>query len=102
MLRALKLQVPKKNLPWANGRPISWCYAYSDRLRFFVKMSETKALKNSKNQSQDWTEVLEKNQFRIGTEGSFWDQEHARDFEITGSKKNLSRANQMYLAVCVP
>ncbi len=53
MLRALKLQVPKKNLPWANGRPISWCYAYSDRLRFFVKMSETKAFKNSKNQSQD-------------------------------------------------
>jgi len=70
MLRALKLQVPKKNLSWTNGLPISWCYAYSDRLKFFVKMSETKAFKNSKNQSQDWTDIL-KTQFRIGTEGSF-------------------------------
>jgi hypothetical protein len=58
MLRALKLQVPKKNLPWANGLPICWCYAYSDGLKKFVKMSETKAFKNPKNQSQDWIEVL--------------------------------------------
>jgi hypothetical protein len=70
MARALKLQVPKKNLPWANGLPISWCYAYSDRLKNFVKISETKTFKNPKNQIQDWTEVLKK-QFGTGTEGSF-------------------------------
>jgi len=61
MLRALKLQVPKQNLPWANGLPISWWYAYSDRLKKFVKISETKTFKNPKNQTQDWTEVLKKN-----------------------------------------
>jgi hypothetical protein len=71
MLRALKLQVRKKILPWANGLPISWCYAFSDRLRFFVRMSETEAFTNSKNQSQDFTEVLKKYRFRIGKEGSF-------------------------------
>ncbi len=60
MVRASKLQVPKKNLPWAIGLPISWCYAYSHKLNFFVKMSESKAFKNPKNQSQDWTEVLKK------------------------------------------
>jgi hypothetical protein len=60
MLRALKLQVRKKILPWANALPISWCYAFSDRLRFFVRMSETEAFTNSKNQSKDFTEVLKK------------------------------------------
>jgi len=65
-------------------------------------MSETKTFKNPKNQSQDWTEVLKKKQFRIGTEGSFWDQEHARGFEIAGSKKNLYRANEMYCPFGIP
>jgi hypothetical protein len=103
MLQALKLQVPKNILPWANGLLISWCYA-SDRLKKFVKISETKAFKNPKNQSQDWTEVLEKKkkQFRIGTEGSLRDQEPARGFEIAGSEKNLSRANEIFLdAMCM-